>query len=39
MAHNITERKVDGSSEEGGRERNAADTNEEAIEGEGVVPG
>jgi len=39
MAHHIAECKVDGCSKEGGRECDAADANEEAIEGEGVVPG
>ena len=38
VAHDIAEREVDGGGEEGGRERNAANADEEAVEREGVVP-
>ena len=38
VADHVAEREVDGGSEEGRRERDAADADEEAVEGEGVVP-
>lgn len=38
MAHNVAEREVDGGREEGGRKRDAADTDEEAVKRERVVP-